>query len=238
MRHSTVLLFVSTAVLTLIFTGCDSQSRHQQVEPVSARAAIGADCVAHYFKSNASAYITSQQHGFNPQTGFFQAASTEPVGTVECTLTQDVFSSSGPKGELLSDVPVSFWDKNLATVLFYGFCAGGDLLDAGALTPGENIKVQGQWYKSFKPGWPVDVEVMALQSLDSSRVELVELIDAQNGLWWLVQCYNYRFSKELKTQVPRTIDVYDVRNGIASKELMVRFDYKAIRKIVSPQETD
>lgn len=196
---------------------------------------IEADCIVQYFKSNGSAYITQQQHRYNPEAGFFEASSKEPTGKVQCSLVQDVFKSSGQKKALLSDLPGSFWDKNLATVLFYSFCAGGGLLDTASMTSGENVKIEGQWYQPFTPAWPVDADVKILQSVDSSRVELVELTDAQNDVSWLVRCYNYRYSSELRKRIPRTIDIYDTQNGIASKILMIRFDYKDIRKIISVQ---
>jgi hypothetical protein len=239
MKHSTVLLIVSAAVLNLMFTGCGSQTRQrQQDESPSVQGSIEADCIVHYYKSNASAYITAQQHRFNPQAGFFQASSKEPVGTVQCSLVRDVFDSSELKKELLSDLPGSFWNQNLATVLFYSFCAGGDLLDTASMTAGENVKIDGQWYKPFTPAWPTDVDVKVLQSLDSRRVEAVELTDVKKGSVWLVRCYNHRFSRELDKRLPRTIDVYDIVNGIASKELMIRFDYSDIRKMTSAQQPD
>jgi hypothetical protein len=237
MRHSAILLIVTAAVLNVTLTGCNHQIQQEDQEgAVSIQATIEADCIVHYFKTNASAYITQQQHGYNPEAGLFQATSTEPVGTVQCSLVQDVFESSGQKKGALSDLPGSFWNKDLATILFYVFCGGGNLLDTHSMTTGENVKIEGQWYKPFTPAWPTDMKVTLLQSLDSSRIERVQLSDSQNGLTWLADCYNHRYSKELNERVPRTIDVFDIRNGVASKERMVRFDYKEIRKITWPEK--
>ena len=237
MRHSAVFLIVTAAVLNATLTGCNRQiQREGQKEAVSVQATIEADCIVHYFKTNASAYITQQEHGYNPKAGFFQATSTEPVGTVQCSLIQDVFESSGQKKGALSDLPGSFWNKDLATILFYVFCGGGNLLDTRSMMTGENVKIEGQWYKPFTPAWPADMNVTLLQSLDSSRIERVQLSDSQNGLVWLADCYNQRYSKELEERIPRTIDVFDIQKGVASKELMVRFDYKEIRKITLPDK--
>jgi hypothetical protein len=203
-----------------------------------AQAAMEADCVVHYFKSNGSAYITRQQHRFNPEAGFFEASSMEPTGQVYCSLMREMYRSSGQKQSPLSDLPDSFWNKNLATALFYSFCAGGELLGTASMIAGDNAKIEGQWYKTFKPAWPTDVDVTILQSLDSARVERVELTDPQDDVSWMLRCYNLRFSAELQTSVPRTIDVYNIENGVASKELMVRFDYEDIRKITLAREQD
>jgi len=236
MKRWVSLLIASTVVAGLLFAGCSQSRQETQDEPVSVRAAIATDCIVHYYKTNGSPYITWQRHGYNPSAGFFQAISTEPVGVAQCSLLKDDYDSSAPKQASLSDLPGSFWSKNLAVSVFYGFCAGGGLLETESMVSAENIKIESQWYKPLKPEWPSGVELTLLQSLETKRVELVLLEDTQEGLVWLVKSYNLRYSKELSGRFPRTIDVFDIRNGIGSKELMLRFDYKDIQK-VHAQET-
>jgi hypothetical protein len=221
MKHSVSLLIASIIVVGLLFAGCGQSQQETQGEPVSVEAAITTDCIVHYYKTNASAYITRQQHGYNPTAGFFQAVSTEPTGTVQCSLLKDDYDSSDPKQQTLSDLPGSFWSKNLAVAVFYSFCGGGGLLETESMVPAANIKIEGQWYKHLKPEWPGGVNLTLLHRLE----------DTQAGLAWLIRSYNLRYSKELSKRLPRMIDVFDIRNGIASKELMVRFDYKDIQKV-------
>ena len=231
MKRSVSLLIASIIVVGLLFAGCSQNQQKTQDEPVSVEATITTDCIVHYYKTNAAAYITRQQHGYNPSVGFFQAVSTEPTGTVQCSLLKDDYDSSDPKQQTLSDLPDSFWSKNLAVAVFYSFCAGGGLLETESMVPAANIKIEGRWYKPLKPEWPGGVELTLLQSLDTKQIELVRLEDTQAGLAWLIRSYNLRYSKELSKRLPRMIDVFDIRNGIASKELMVRFDYKDIQKV-------
>ncbi|MDH4202312.1 MAG: hypothetical protein OEV87_05420 [Phycisphaerae bacterium] len=232
MRQSIVFLIAITVALNVTLTGCNRQARQKGPdEMTSAQAAMEADCVVHYFKSNGSAYMTRQQHRFNPEAGFFEASSMEPTGKVKCSLVRDSYNSSGQEQKSLSDLPDSFWNKNLATALFYSFCAGGEILNTGSMVAGEDVKIEGQWYKSFKPAWPTDVDVIILRSLASARVERIELTDPQDDVSWMIRCYNCRYSAGMEKSVPRTIDVYDTENGVASKKLMIRFDYKDIRKI-------
>lgn len=232
MRHSTVLLIAITVALNITLTGCNRQARQEGPdEMASPQAAMEADCIVHYFKSDGSAYMTRQQHRFNPDAGFFEASAIEPTGKVQCSLVREMYQSSGQKQDPLSDLPDSFWNKNLATALFYSFCAGGELLETASMTAGDTVKIEGQWYKPFRPAWPTDVDVTVLQSLDSARVERVELTDPQDDVAWMLSCYNVRYSAALQTSIPRTIDVYNIENGVASKELMIRFDYEDIRKI-------
>ncbi len=231
MKRSVSLLIASMAVVGLFLTGCSQSQQETQGEPVSVEAAITTDCIVHYYKTNASAYITRQQHGYNPSAGFFQAVSTEPVGPVQCSLLKDDYDSSDPKQQTLSDLPDSFWSKNLAVAVFYSFCAGGGLLETESMASSENIKIEGRWYKPLSPQWPSGIKLTLLQSLDTKQIELVRLEDTQAGLVWLVRNYNSRYSKELSRRLPRMIDIFDIRSGVASKELMIRFDYKDIQKV-------
>ena len=94
MKHSASLLIVSMVVAGLLFAGCSQSQQETQDEPVSVKAAIITDCIVHYYKTNASAYITRQKHGYNPSTGFFQAVSIEPTGTIQCSLLKDDYHSA------------------------------------------------------------------------------------------------------------------------------------------------
>ncbi len=61
---------------------------------------IETDCIVHYYKSDGSAYITRQRHGYHPIQLIFSAISNEPTGVVECLLTQDGFDySEGEKAD-------------------------------------------------------------------------------------------------------------------------------------------
>ena len=102
----------------------------------------------------------------------------------------------------------------------------------------ENVKIEGRWYTPLTPEWPGEIKLTLLQSLDTKRIELVRLEDVQAGLTWLIRAYNIRYSKELSKRLPRMIDVYDIRNGVASKELMIRFDYKDIQKVQKQEVSD
>jgi hypothetical protein len=238
MKHSMSLLIASIVAVGLSLAGCSQSQQETQGEPMAVTATITTDCVVHYYKSNASDYMTQQQHGYGPSAGFFQAISIEPSGTIQCSLLKDDYDSSDLKQQTLSDLPATFWSKNLAVAVFYSFCAGGGLLETESMIPGENVKIEGQWYTPLKPQWPSGITLTLLQSLDTKRIEMVQLEDEQEGLAWLVNNYNLRYSKELSERLPRMIDVFDIRNGVASKELMIRFDYKDIRRAQTQENFD
>jgi hypothetical protein len=230
MKQSMALL-IASVVVGLLLTGCSRNQEGTQDEQVVVAASIRTDCIVHYYKTDGSAYITQQQHGYNPSEGFFEACSTEPGGVIQCTLFKEDYTSSGLKEHRLSDLPKSFGSKNLVIALFYSFCAGGDLLETESMTSAANVKIEGRWYEPLKPEWPSEINLTLLRAVDTERIELVRLEDKQAGLTWLFKSYNTRYSKELSKRIPRTIDVFDIRDGVASKELMIRFDYKDIQKV-------
>ena len=235
MKHVTTLS-IALVLLMVLFAGCGMSQQAQQPdeqEQALPMATVTADCVAHYYKTGAAGYMTSQRHGFNPVEGFFQAVSTEPVGAVQCSLMKGDFDSSGPENASLSDLPQSFWNRNLAVGVFYSFCAGGGLLDGETMDSGKDIKIEGQWYMPLAPRWPTDISVTLLRSLDTKRIELIQLDDPRTETTWLLRNYNLVYSKDLSRRLPRAVDVYDIRNGVASKELMMRFNYTAVRKEAS-----
>lgn len=230
MKQRMLLWMTGYLVLSVLLTGCGQQKNEIQIETMAGNGLIQTDCIVNYFRSNGSSYMTRQQHGYNPSEFIFQSVSNEPIGVIECVLTREQFSYSGPQDESITDLPEEFWNKYLAASVFYGFCAGGGLLDISSMIAGDNVKIEGQWYRSYTPSWPSGIEITVYQSLDNGRIERVKMIDAQHELAWMLESYNYRYSKELEKSLPRRIDVFDIAGGIASKSLMVRFDYTDIRK--------
>ena len=144
MKQSVTMLITLLTVAGLMVVGCVQSQQEIQNESTAVTATITTDCIVHYYKTNASAYITRQKHGYNPQEVFFEAVSTEPGGKVRCTLRKDEYTSSGLKEHRLSDLPDSFWSKDLAVSVFYSFCAGGDLLETESMISAEKIKIEGQ----------------------------------------------------------------------------------------------
>lgn len=238
MKRRMSLWMTGYLVLSVLLTSCSQQNYESQIALMAGTGLIQTDCIVKYYKSNGSAYITRQQHGYNPSEFIFQSVSNEPIGAIECVLRREQFSYSGPQDESLSDLPEEFWNKYLAASVFYSFCAGGDLVDISSMIAGDNTKIEGQWYRPYTPSWPSDIQITLYQSLDTGRIELVKMIYAQHELVWMLESYNYRYSKELEKTLPRRIDVFDISGGIASKSLMVRFDYMDIRRKITQVVSD
>jgi hypothetical protein len=121
----------------------------------------------------------------------------------------------------------------LATGLYYSFCAGSGLLDAAKMTTLENVKLEGRWYQPLSADafGMNDQSVIVYRALDTDRIELVKLQNADGSIW-LFRSYNLRYSKHLDRKIPRGIDVFDIREGLASKQYVAQFQYEDIRNAI------
>jgi hypothetical protein len=229
------ILWLIPVVGLSLLAGCgDSQTAASSAS--ASGNTLQTECVASYFKVNASPYMTQQQHRFTPSTGRLRVTADEPTGRYECVLQQNQFTVVHQNTRASADLPDSFFNKALATTVFYSMCAGGSLLDTAQMTSGEPVKVLGQWFVPLTPAWPKNqLTVTLLQNQTSSRIEWVKISDSAKGLEWMALNYNHRYNAELGKRLPRTIDVYDIRDGIASKKSIVRFEYK---DILSGKPTD
>lgn len=232
MRKLTISHILLMTAGIIILTGCSQpQQQVSEREPLEVGPTFTAQCVAYYYKSNQSAYITKQTHGFNPDADLLKLSAQEPIGLIECTLRRDSFIAPSVESDALMDLPSEFCSQKLASAVFYSFCAASNLLDTASMTvSGSNVKIQGQLYTPLSPAWPNSPEITLYRSVDSNRVELVR-VDDQDGTNWLLRSYNLQYHSELDKKLPLTIDVFSVDKGVSSKELMIRFDYKDIRKI-------
>lgn len=228
MKRTVHILLLVPVVALAFFAGCGDV---QTVAPSAApsRDALQTECVASYYKVNSSAYMTQQQHRFSPSAGRLRITADEPTGRFECVLQQNQFTVVQESKGALADLPDSFFNKALATAVFYSMCAGGSLLDTDNMTRGEPVKVLGQWYTPLTPAWPKNqLTVTLLENQISSRIEWVKVSDFEKHLEWMALNYNLRYHTDLARKLPRTIDVFDIRDGIASKKSIVRFEYKDI----------
>ena len=218
--------------LSVLIGGCGQVSQQQQPaqEMSGQKASIIADCVVNYFQKDSAPYITQQQHRFSPEAGYLQIVATEPSGPYQFALNKDSFSSSRQLTPFLSGLSASFVNQQLATALFYSFTAGADLLEAGGFETAEPIKIEGQWYEPMQAANNTEIQITVLRNKGTNQADLVKLQDTEHEIQWLIKSYNLRYSKELDTLVPMKIDLFDIRNGLASKQLIIQIDYKGILK--------
>jgi hypothetical protein len=228
-------LFIPLALI-LVFSvlagGCQQKSRQQSTsETISdIKPLINADCIVSYFQKDSAPYITQQQHSFNPSPRYLKITATEPTGIYTFTLKNKQFNTVKQPTQVLSALPASFVNEMLATAVFYSFCSGSGMLDTAGWATDAAARIEGKWYTPIRVPTGSGMNITLYRNGDQNRVELVEIADAASQATWLLQSYNMLYSKELDTLVPRRIDVFDIQNGLASKRLMIQFEYKNIRK--------
>lgn len=234
MNHSNIIIPLA---LILIFPtligGCQwpSGSQTPQNEMPAVKPEITGDCIVSYFQKDRAPYITQQQQLFNPSSGYLKIIATEPTGIYTFSLMQGQFAETKKPTPFLSALPASFMNESLATAVFYSFCAGAEQLDIAQWTTAENVKIEGQWYQPISLATPQNnTDITLYRNISSNRIELVKATDATAETQWLLQSYNLIYNKDLNVLVPHEIDVFDIQNGLASKRLIIQFDYKNIRK--------
>ncbi|MBL7214775.1 MAG: hypothetical protein ISS71_03745 [Phycisphaerae bacterium] len=235
MRHSknSIQIALLSALLVLM-GGCSriSQKKQQPTQEMPDQSAsIIADCIVNYFQKDYVPYVTQQQHRFNPKTGYLKIVATEPTGRYTFTLNKDHFASAKQPSSFLSDLPASFVNEPLATAVFYSFTAGAGLLDTTPFETQETIKIEGQWYEPMQAAANnTGIQATILRNKGTNKTDLIKLQDTEHEIQWLLKSYNLRYSKELDTLVPMKIDVFDISKGLASKQLIIQFEYKSILK--------
>jgi len=229
MKHSIIIRIALVPALLALIGGCGRVLQQPTSETHTPKASIAADCIVNYFQKDGAPYITQQQHRFGPETRYLQIIAAEPSGTYHFTLTNDNYSSSKKLTSFLSGLPASFVNEPLANAVFYSFTAGAGLLNTTQFETQETTKIEGQWYEPIQATENSSkIQVTVLRNRETNQVDLVKLQQSKDETLWLVKSYNYRYSKELDRLVPMKIDIFDIRNGLASKQLIIQIDYKSI----------
>lgn len=219
-----------TAVVAVVgLAGCG----HSMQQPSEAAAqptrndCIETRCVVAYQKDN-SPYWTDQQQWFCPSSVVLDIQGTEPEGAYSAAFRRGKFSSTGIKGDYMKALPAGLMNAALAELLYYSFTAGAGF-EPAAMTPIETTSIQGQRYEAFKLGNVGAGRTVTLyKNAATGLLELVQITE-HNGPTWMARSYNPRYHDRLKRMIPRKIDIFDIQQGIASKKLLIQFDYIDVR---------
>lgn len=184
---------------------------------------INGVCLAYYPDHAGSTYITRQTHEFCPCNRSLQIQAQEPQGQWLWRLRDDTFSTTGPN----KNAPQNhLFDKTLSLAVFYSMASATELLPPAANPSGEPIKLEGQWYIPFVHRTASGATVTLLQSRDTKKFDLVKIQDNKTTL--LVRSYNFQFNKTLQKNIPRTIDVFNMADGLSAKKMVLHLQYVQI----------
>lgn len=168
-------------------------------------------------------YWTDQRQRFCPSGGQLEVWGTEPEGAYHCTYSKGQFSKTGLDGSGMNALPAGLMNGPLAELVYYGFTAGAGF-EPGGMKSAEPVRIEGQRYEAFEIRGGSGRTVTVYKNAVSEQLELVRVTDVK-GLDWLARSFNPRYNERFQRMIPRRIDVFDVRDGIAAKTLLIEFEF-------------
>lgn len=216
-------------LIGVYLTGCSevATSTDHRIPSVTGNC-IHAQAVVRYFLSDGNQYFTEQQHLFCPSEKTLQIQSNEPAGFHTWRITEHGFNTTSSTGNH-SRKETSLMNHPAALSIFSGFYYGSEILDTSSFMKQDPQKIEGQWYEPFQQASLEESVISILyQNLDSKKIDFVTVTDQANGITLSAKCYNWRYFGPDGTLIPRTIDIFDISQGLSSKNLLIRVDYKHI----------
>jgi hypothetical protein len=180
-------------------------------------------CLAYYPDLAGSTYITRQTHEFCPCGRSLQIQAQEPQGQWLWRLCDDVFSTVSPDK---SSPQNNLYDRSLSLAVFYSMASATELLPLAANPSAEPVKLEGQWYIPFVHHTANGATVTLLKSKDTGKFDLVKIQD--NKMVLLARSYNFQYNQMLQKNIPRTIDVFNMADGLSAKKMVLQLQYVQI----------
>jgi|FrelakmetLWP11LW_1041352.scaffolds.fasta_scaffold02055_2 hypothetical protein len=213
-----VSIWIAFATFVMVINGCSMSKNNAQAVFCSETQVTGT-CLVRSYKDSAAVYVTQQQHFFCPTSLGLKIISNEPQGKRVWSLNKSDFHVSGSGTQLDK---THLYTKNIMEAILFGMASSVELLPDMNKTSGEPIKVEGQWYIPYQIS-NKNAQIQLLQNKFNKRYELVLI--KENDTCLLVHSYDYWYEKNIKKQIPRTIDIFDISRGIASKTLVKQVNY-------------
>lgn len=221
-----VSIWIASVMLS-IASGCSmSGNNAPATSSFCSETQITGTCLVRSYKDNAAVYVTQQQHFFCPASLNLEIISNEPQGKRVWHLNKSIFYVSDNGSQLDK---AGLYSKNMMEAILFGMASSTELLSGLQMTSGEPVKVEGQWYIPYQFS-NQNTKIELFRNNSNRRYDLATIRDGQAYLQ--VHSYNYWYEKNIKRQIPRTIDIFDISKGVASKILVMQVDYLSIEATV------
>ncbi len=191
---------------------------------------IAAQCVVSFYSGNGSKYISEQRHMICPVSETITILADEPQGSFIWELSGDNFGIL--KGTARSgSVPKAGINRAMAKIILTSLLAGGGFtLESEGLRL-DPAKIDGQWYQpiEFRLGPSNSWAWLRLfQNMDSMKIDMVKLEDAEQKIILIARSYNYRWIGEIGKSLPTKIDVFSTDNKGFLLQRLLQIDYQRI----------
>ena len=216
MKQLQRILYCLIIFIVIMAAGCQEKAQTPAgppavLEPVVRQWPIRADCIAEFYAPDGSRYITEQVYLLDPGDNMLRIIADEPQGIFEWLLADSEFTVV--KGnEQLAAVSSPLCSYELATGLLELFTANipsGRQHDLNRML--EPVKVEGQWYFRLSPGNNISL----LKNKDTGIIEIVELVNADNGQKMALYGYNYEKLDGMSGQIPSKVEVFALQSRYA-----------------------
>lgn len=212
------------------------------------------DGVVTFYQPDGSVYLTEHDFDIYPWSSSVRIAAREPLGRVVWQLSRGRFSvlQRDPRVDL-SVMPVQ--GRDYAEAILHIMTAPVHFLDASAkfVRGPDPVKMQGLWYYPLErvrvleqeapaatkqkdgesveePGFaevpPYWSRIVLYQNPESSLVDLLWLVDVDEGKFLLVRGYDYDKLEKDGVLLPTKIEIFRTDARAISKERVVTIDLK------------
>ena len=216
-------MLAATAWVAAVLAGCQMPAKRGTDDlEVLRKDCIETRCVVAYY-TGTTPYWTESRQRFCPSSLLFEAWGAEPEGVYQAAYSRGQFSASGLDRPAIKALPAGLMNAPLAELTYYSFTAGAGF-EPERMTAADTARIEGQRYEAFEVKGGAGRTVTLYRNPDGGHYELVRVADGK-GLDWLARSYNPRYSSRFNRAIPRKIDIFDIQQGIASKKLLIQFDY-------------
>jgi len=241
MKNELLLGIVSFVLIGLMVAGCNETERNE-TEVASEEIAIAqpggeyisAGCVATFFNSDGSRYITNQQHNIYPVAQKISVSSTEPAGDFSCQFSQSGFIVSSSPNVLGSSrvIPGHTLDRDMTQLVLAAFSAGSGLLD-GLTELGEPEKISGQLYQPLQSRIYCHEQICLTfyRNINSRVIDVVRFKDSNSARYLFCRSFNYQKISGLARPVPTKIDIFDTDKAGLLLGQLLQLKYFDVKKI-------
>jgi len=193
---------------------------------------IAAQCVVSFYSGNGSKYISEQRHMICPVSETITILADEPQGSFIWELSGDIFQILKGKGTAgTGSAPKAGINRAMAKIILTSILAGGGFtLESEGLRL-DPAKIDGQWYQpiEFRLALPNSWAWLRLfQNMDSMKIDMVQLEDAEQKIILIARSYNYRWIGEIDKSLPTKIDVFSADNKGFPLQRLLQIDYQQI----------
>lgn len=203
--------------LAMILIGCQRESNPSDIPPAVRRAGFTAEAVTTYYDDQGIRYLTDQLFEIEPENASMTVSSDEPEGSMQWSIREQQYA--GPS----TGSAKAWYDPFTTKLILTAFLAGSGLLDGSSLTPGDPVKIDGQWYYPLSLGESSFGKITVFKKQKNSVMDRVEILDSKTGDRFIGLAYNPLWNDAYGKSVITKIDLSKVTGSGSRRLIQIHF---------------